>query len=142
MEEVFTSGLFDPCPGRTCLDGWEGRERGVMSYSVEAYLLSGMKSVADSFNASESSLEWKALYKLMVGQYHNAFGYNCRPLATLQSYFVDLYSVIKNGIRGILLVTGTPKFPAKYFNGNDELEDYAAALESHLSSKKGLPVEQ
>jgi hypothetical protein len=90
-----------------------------MSYSVEehTYLLSGMNSVTVSFNASESSLELKALYKLMVEQYYNAFGYNCRPLATLQSHFVNLYSAFKNGIRGLLLVTGAPKIPAKYVNG-------------------------
>jgi hypothetical protein len=83
--------------------GREGRERGAMSYYVEehTYLFSSMKSVANLFHASKSSSEWKALYKLMVGQYNNAFGYNCKPLATLQSHFVDMYSAFKNGIRGL-----------------------------------------
>jgi hypothetical protein len=93
--------------------GREGRERGVMSYSAEenTYLLSGMKIISDSFNASESSLEWKSLYKLMVEQYYNAHGYNTRPSAMLQSHFVDLYGAFNNGIRGLSVVVGAPKCP-------------------------------
>ncbi len=56
--------------------GREGRGRRAMSYSTKehTYLLCGMKIISDSFNASESSPEWKLLYKLMVDQYYNAYG--------------------------------------------------------------------
>jgi hypothetical protein len=62
-----------------------GREKGAMSYPAEehVYLLSGMKTITKSFNASESSLEWKSLYKLMVEQYYKIYGYNVRPSSTL-----------------------------------------------------------
>ena len=78
-----------------------GREKGAMSYSAEdhIYLLSGMKTITDSFNATESSPEWKSLYKLMVEQYYKINGYNMRPSSMLQSHFVDMYSAFKNGIR-------------------------------------------
>jgi hypothetical protein len=81
--------------------------------------------------------EWKALYKLMVEQYYNAFGYNCSLSATFQQHFVDMHSTLKNGIRGLLLVEGAPKGPTTYVDGDDEVEDFAASLESPLSSKKG-----
>jgi hypothetical protein len=73
-----------------------------------------MKNISNSFNASESFPEWKWLYKLMVEQYYNAYGYNTRPSATLQSHFVDLYGAFKNGIRELSVVVGAPKCPAKY----------------------------
>jgi hypothetical protein len=66
----------------------KGREKGAVSYSAEehTYLLSGMKIIPNSFNASESLPEWKSLYKLMVEQYYN-FNPNfvsSRPSTTLQ----------------------------------------------------------
>jgi hypothetical protein len=41
--------------------GRERREMGAVSYSAEdhTYLLSGMKNISNSFNASESFPEWK-----------------------------------------------------------------------------------
>ena len=38
-----------------------------------------------------------------------------------------------------LLVVSAPKCPTKYVDGDDEVEDFAASLKAHLSSKKGLP---
>jgi hypothetical protein len=70
-----------------------------------------MKIIPNSINASESSPEWKSLYKLKVEQYYNAYGFNTRPLAMLQSHFVDLYGAFKNGIRGLSVVVGALKAP-------------------------------
>jgi hypothetical protein len=118
-----------------------GREKGAMSYSAEehVYLLSGMKTITDSFNASESSPEWKSLYKLMVEQYYKTYGYNVRPSSKLQSHFVDMYSAFKNGIRGLSVVVGAPKCPIKFDNDAGEVEDFVNALEAHLTTKKGSP---
>jgi hypothetical protein len=112
-----------------------------MSYSAEehTYLLSGMKIIPNSFNASESLLKWKSLHKLMIEQYYNPYGYNSRPSATLQSHFVDLYSTFKNGIRGLSLVAGATACATKYNDSEIEVEDYVASLESYLTTKKGSP---
>jgi hypothetical protein len=112
-----------------------------MSYSAEehTYLLSGMKIIPNSFNASESLPEWKSLHKLMVEQYYNPYGYNLRPSATLQLHFVDVYSAFKTGIRGLSLVVGVPACPMKYNNNEIEVKDYVASLESYLTTTKGPP---
>jgi hypothetical protein len=85
-----------------------------------------MKIIPNSFNASESSPEWKSLYKLMVEQYYNLnpHFYSSRPSMMLQSHFVDLYGAFKSGIRGLSLVAGAPACPTKYNDGEIEVEDY------------------
>jgi hypothetical protein len=53
---------------------------------------------------------------------------------------VDVYGAFKSGIRGLSLVAGAPACPTKYNDGEIEVEDYVAALESYLTtSKKGAP---
>jgi hypothetical protein len=112
-----------------------------MSYSAEehVYLFSGMKTITNSFNASESSPEWKSLYKLMVEQYYKIYGYNVRPSSMLQSHFVDMYSAFKNGIRELSVVVSAPKCLIKFDNDASEVEDFVNALDAHLTTKKGSP---
>jgi hypothetical protein len=52
---------------------------------------------------------------------------------------MDLYGAFKNGIGGLSVALGAPKCPAKYDDGDVEVEAFAASLESYLISKKGSP---
>jgi hypothetical protein len=86
--------------------GREGREKGAVAYCEAEHvaLLSYIGEVPDSFNASESSEEWKAVYSSMVKGYCIPVGISPRQSSALQSHFVDLYGGLKQGIRGLSLL--------------------------------------
>jgi len=46
-----------------------------------------------------------------------------RHSATLQSHFVELYSAFKNGIRGLMVLVGTPKC-RNNFNDNVSFNEF------------------
>jgi hypothetical protein len=86
--------------GRRAGTRHNGRERGVVLYTVEEHIamLAIMKEVSDSFNSLESSEEWKAVYEKMVEHYYVPNGATPRLKSTLHGHFVDMYSAFKQGI--------------------------------------------
>ncbi len=76
----------------------------------------------DSFNASETSDEWKMVYKATVQGYYMNLGLMPRQSTTLQSHFVDLYSGLKQGVRGLSLLARSPKCPGKYDADDEEVQ--------------------
>jgi hypothetical protein len=80
-------------------DKLTGREKGAFVYGVDEHLalLSFIQLVPSSFNASESSPEWKEVHKKMVEVYE-AMNVQPRQSSTLHSHFVELYSALKLGI--------------------------------------------
>ena len=85
--------------------GKDGREKGAVAYCAAEHtaLLTYIAAVPDSFNASESSDEWKMVYKAMVQGYYMNLALMPRQSTTLQGHFVDLYSGLKQGVRGLSL---------------------------------------
>ncbi len=82
----------------TAKTGREGREKGAVAYCEAEHiaLLSYIGEVPDSFNASESSEEWKAVYSAMVNGYYIPIGISPKQSSTLQAHFVDLYGETGN----------------------------------------------
>lgn len=68
----------------------------------------------NSSNSSKCSPEWKLVLKVRVVARHSA---------TLQSHFVELYSAFKNGIRGLMVLVGTPKC-RNNFNDNVSFNEF------------------
>ena len=110
--------------------GKDGREKGAVAYCAAEHtaLLTCIIAVPDSFNASESSEEWKTVYKAMVQGYYMNLGLTPRQSTTLQSHFVDLYSGLKQGIRGLSLLVGSPKCPVKFDVDDAEVQSYCTSL--------------
>jgi hypothetical protein len=127
----------------TAKTGREGREKVAVAYCEAEHvaLLSYIGEVPDSFNASESSEEWKAVYSAMVNKYYIPIGMSSRQSSTLQSHFVDLYGGLKQGIRGLSLVTNTKKCPSKYDEKDEDVQKYCEELLSLIMSnpKKCCP---
>ncbi len=98
-----------------------------------------MSKIKDSFNSTDSSPEWKLVYKEMFEGYYLKVGIPARQPSTLQSQFVKLYSGFKNGIRGLSLVAGAPKCPDKYVEDDVSVNNFIVSLHSFLSSNKKVP---
>jgi hypothetical protein len=110
--------------------GKDGREKGAVAYCAaeHAALLTYITAVPDSFNASESSEEWKMVYKAMVQGYYMNLGLMPHQSTTLQSHFVDLYSGLKQGIHGLSLLVGLLKCPVKFDIDDAEVQSYCTFL--------------
>ncbi len=119
-----------------------GRERGVVSYTVKEHIamLAIMKEVsADSFNSSESLDEWKVLYGKMVEHYDVPNGaITPRLTSTLHCHFVDMYSAFKQGIQALSLLDNVSlKCPTVMVEGDPGVDSYLdALLQQMLSNSK------
>jgi hypothetical protein len=116
--------------------GKDGREKGAVAYCAAEHtdLLTYIAAVPDSFNASESSDEWKMVYKAMVQGYYMNLGLMPCQSTTLQGQFVDLYSGLKQGVRGLSLLAGSPKCPGKYDADDKEVQCYCTLLHNLIIS--------
>jgi hypothetical protein len=113
-----------------------GRERGVVSYTVEEHIamLAIMKEVPDSFTSSESSEEWKAVYEKTVEHYYVPNGSTPRLKSMLHGHFIDMYSAFKQGIRALSLTDKVSlKCPSVMVEGEGYLD---ALLQQMLSNSK------
>jgi hypothetical protein len=115
-----------------------GRDKGAVGYSAEehAAMLSFISATPNSFNASESSPEWRAVHQKMLDVYKQ-MNVAPRQSTTLHGHFVDLYSALKQGIRALSLQSGAPKCPTNLTDAVDEeSEVYVKALLEMLQSDK------
>jgi hypothetical protein len=123
--------------------GKDDREKGAVAYCAAEHtaLLTYIIAMTDSFNASESSEEWKKVYKAMVKGYYMNLGLMPCQSTTLQSHFVDIHSGLKPGIHGLLLLVGSPKCPVKFDIDNAEVQSCCTFLFDLIvsDSKKYFP---
>jgi hypothetical protein len=115
----------------TCKVDKKGRDKGVGNYSVQEHvnLLRIMSNNPSSFNASESSPEWKEVYVEMCKSHYTHWGSTPRLSSTLHAHVVEMYGALKKGVRQISLTPGAPKCPASYLEADDaELESYVTSL--------------
>ena len=119
-----------------------GREKGAFAYGADEHiaLLSLIQLVPSSFNASESSPEWREAHKKMVDVY-DAMNVQPRQSTTLHSHFVELYSALKLGIRCLSVKSDSPKCPDEIKDDDDSVDIYVEALLQLLlsDSKKFQP---
>ncbi len=104
------------------------------------FLLSFIRCVPNSFNASETSPEWREVHKKMVEVYLQ-MSVPPRSSVTLHGHFVELYSALKQGIRSLSLKDGAPKCPSMLIDGDKAGDDYVSKLYEVLisDSKKFQP---
>jgi hypothetical protein len=74
----------------------------------------------------------------MVEGYYGKLG-SGRSSVTLQSHFVELYSAFKNGIRGLSMLVGAPKYPSSIDVDATEFDNYVANLVEFLLNNKKIP---
>jgi len=117
----------------------KGREKGSTVYSVDEHIavLLLMLSEPDSFNASESSTEWRNVYQELCQNYYIPGGHGGRLSSALHGHIVELYGAFKKGVWNLSLTPGTPKCPTSYFEATDsEISDYVDSLFSLIVSDK------
>jgi len=95
-------------------------------------LLSIISEVPDSFNASESSPQWEAVFKAMVEQFY--LNKSVRSSSALHGHFVDIYSAFKQAIHQLSLSPYNKKAPTLYVHGDPEVEEYLDELDNLLQS--------
>jgi len=95
-------------------------------------LLSIISEVPDSFNASESSPQWEAVFKAMVEQFY--LNKPVRTSSALHGHFVDMYSAFKQAICQLSLSPYNKKAPTLYVRGDPEVEKYLDKLDNLLQS--------
>jgi hypothetical protein len=80
--------------------GKDGKEKGAVAYCAAEHtaLLTCIIAAPDSSNASESSEEWKIVYKAMLQGFYMNLGLMPQQSTTLKSHFVDLHSGLKQGV--------------------------------------------
>jgi hypothetical protein len=73
--------------------GIKGREKGVMAYPVEEHVtvLKLILLEPNSFNASESLVEWRNLHQEMCKNYYHHVGTAARSSSTLHWHIVGMY---------------------------------------------------
>jgi hypothetical protein len=115
-----------------------GRESGSLGYGPEEHhvvLLNTFLAVPNSFNAGESSTEWKEVYKIMLPYYD---GVNAKPResGTLHGHFCELYSALKSGICLLSVLNKELLCPTFIETANEEeFITYASKLYETLLSK-------
>jgi hypothetical protein len=111
-----------------------GRASGSMAYGTAEHVaqLSIISEVPDSFNASESSPQWEAVFKAMVEQFY--LNKSVRSSSALHGHFVDMYSAFKQAIRQLSLSLYNTKSPSVYVHGEPEVEEYLDQLDNLLQS--------
>jgi hypothetical protein len=111
-----------------------GRASGSTAYSRTEHvaLLSIIADTPDSFNASESSPQWEAVFKAMVEQFY--LNKSVRTSSALHGYFVDMYSAFKQAICQLSLSPYDKKSPSVYVHGDPEVEAYLDQLDNLLQS--------
>jgi hypothetical protein len=95
----------------TCKDDKKGQDKGVGNYSVQEHvnLLRIMSNNPSSFNASESSPEWREVYVEMCKSHYTHWGSTPRLSSTLHAHVVEMYGALKKGMRHLSLTPGAPK---------------------------------
>jgi len=111
-----------------------GRASGSTAYGTTEHvaLLSVISELPDSFNASESSPQWEAVFKAMVEQFY--LNKSVRSSSALHGHFVDMYSAFKQAIRQLSLSPNNKKAPTVYVHGDPEVEEYLDELDNLLQS--------
>jgi hypothetical protein len=115
-----------------------GRESGSLGYGPEEHhvvLLNTFLAVPNSFNAGESSTEWKEVYKIMLPYYD---GVNAKPResGTLHGHFCELYSALKSGIHLLSVLNKELLCPTFIETASEEeFITYASKLYETLLSK-------
>ncbi len=97
-----------------------GHGKGSLGYSAEEHvaLLSCISATPNSFNASESSPEWRAVQQKMLDVYQ--MGVAPQQSTTLLRHFVDLYNALKQVIHALSLQSSAPKCPTNAADVDDE----------------------
>jgi hypothetical protein len=120
-------------------DEKKGREKGAVAYGVEEHLtlLRVVSATSNFFNSSETSPEWRAVYKEMCKSYYVHWGTLPRLSTTLHVHLVDMYGVIKKGIRILSCNPAAPKCPLSYLEANDaDFQVYVVTLFELIISDK------
>jgi hypothetical protein len=74
---------------------------------------------------------------------YQQMGFPAPQSTTLQGYFVEMYSALKQGICAFSLMSGAPKCPTKVENNdNSELALYVEALFAMLQSNKKFQLKK
>jgi hypothetical protein len=111
-----------------------GRVSGPTAYSTAEHvaLLSIIADTPDSFNASESSPQWEAVFKAMVEQFYlNKLVWSS---SAPHGHFPEMYSAFKQAIHQLSLSPYDKKLPSAYVHGDPEVEDYLDQLDNLLQS--------
>jgi len=111
-----------------------GRASGSTAYGTAEHvaLLSIISEVPDSFNASESSPHWEAVFKAMVEQFY--LNKSVWSSSALHGHFVDMYSAFKQATCQLSLSPYNKKAPTLYVHGDPEVEEYLGELDNLLQS--------
>jgi hypothetical protein len=123
----------------TKFDEKKGHKNGAVAYGVEEHLtlLCFVSATPNSFNSSETSPEWRAVYKEMCKSYYVHWGTLPRLSTTLHVHLVDMYGVIKKGIRILSCNPAAPKCPLSYLEANDaDFQVYVVTLFELIISDK------
>jgi hypothetical protein len=111
-----------------------GRASGSTAYGTAEHvaLLSIISEVPDSFNASESSPQWEAVFKAMVDQFYlNKLVWSS---SAPHGHFPEMYSAFKQAIHQLSLSPYNKKSPSVYVHGDPEVEEYLDELDNLLQS--------
>jgi hypothetical protein len=113
------------------------RESGSLGYGPEEHvvLLNTFMAVPNSFNAGESSAEWREVYTEML-PFYDGVSAKPRESGTFHGHFCELYSALKSGIHLLSVLTKELLCPTFIENDNEEeFITYASKLYETLLSK-------
>lgn len=116
---------------------FKGQEKGAVAYSVEDHVavLQLMLTQPKSFDASESSEEWRDLYQQMCKDYYIPSGNNPRSSFTLHGHLVEMYGAFKKAFRNLSLLPDALKCPTSYATAtDDEVKEFLDSLLNYINT--------